>query len=117
MWALILIGIVDALVFLLARKQVGFQGGEQLAAMFAMNVTMLGWCYVDAEEKKVPVSGWLRLAMLALPIIGVPWYFLSSRGFVAAAKTGFGLGLFAVWFASLLLSSIVVVVAQILLSK
>ena len=52
------------------------------------------WCHFDAHERGFRLSDhlWIGLAILG-PIV-VPVYFVRSRGFKAAAKTGFGLFLY-----------------------
>ena len=45
--------------------------------------------------------------MLFIAWIGVPWYFIRSRGFVGALKAAFGLGLFGIWFAALMIAAVI----------
>jgi hypothetical protein len=115
-YALLLVGLIDAALLVAAKEQSSRMSGFQLLTIFGLNVAMLGWCYVDAEERKIPVSGWLRVVMLFVPIIGVPWYFIRSRGLIRAAKAAFGLGLFAIWFGSALISLIVMLLMKALFS-
>lgn len=65
-------------------------------------VVLLGWCYADAEDRMIPITQFLGLALLAVSIIGVPWYFIRNRGLLCAAKRIFGFGLFCLYGATFL---------------
>jgi hypothetical protein len=93
------------------------QAGIQLFIGFTLNVALLGWCYVDAEERMVAISGLLRFVMLFIAWVGVPWYFVRSRGSAEALKGALGLGLFGIWFATLFVGAIAGAVVQAILSR
>ena len=117
LWLLAGIGAIDGGSLVLQQSHPQIEASSRLFIAFALNVAVLGWCHVDAKEKMVPISGFLRLVMLLIAIIGVPWYFVRSRGLFQAAKGWFGLGLFAVWFVAAFLAIIVGVIAVLLLSR
>jgi hypothetical protein len=73
--------------------------------------------YVDANERRIPISGMLRFVMLFIAIVGVPWYFVHSRGFLHAAKVGFGFGLFILWFVTTCLAAVIGLALELLLSR
>jgi hypothetical protein len=81
---------------------------------FILNFIMLGWCSIDAQEKTVRISGLLRFALFVISLIGVPWYFIRSRGLVGALKNGFGFGLFIIWLASLIVGLFFISVLQLI---
>lgn len=78
--------------------------GLELFIGFTFNLVLLGWCFADAEERKIPITRFLGLALLTVATVGVPWYFIRSRGFVGAVKGGFGFGLILLWFLGILIS-------------
>lgn len=91
--------------------------GIQLFMGFTLNVALLGWCYIDAEEKMVAISGPLGFLLLFIAWIGVPWYFLRSRGWIGALKAAFGLGLFGIWVSSLFVTGIGIEIVRALLTQ
>lgn len=101
--ALIACGLVQVYVF--HYGQTHHQSKQSLDALmgFVLNFILLGWCSADAEEKKVRIYGLLRFALILISLIGVPWYFVRSRGFVGALKGAFGMGLFAIWLITITL--------------
>ncbi len=116
-WLLVGIGVIDGVLLVFGKSHLQIDAGRPIFSAFAINVAALGWCYTDAKDRMVPVSGLLRFVMLFIAIIGVPWYFLRSRGFIQAAKGGFGLGLFALWFGVTLFAGVIAVIAQNLLFR
>lgn len=74
------------------------QAGIELFIGFTLNVALLGWCYIDAEERMVAIAGRLGFVMLFIAWIGIPWYFIRSRGVARALMAAFGLWLYAIWF-------------------
>jgi hypothetical protein len=105
-------GFVDAFLYVYGLAHPPTQAGFQMFIGFSLNVAMLGWCYVDAEEKMIAISGVLGFAMLFISIIGVPAYFLRSRGLVGALKNAFGLGLYALWLSTLMVGMLVAIVVS-----
>ncbi len=57
-------------------------------------LAILTWCSYDARLHKFPLSGRFRLFIFLFAIIGVPVYLVRSRGWMAAAKIGFGVPVF-----------------------
>lgn len=112
--ALIMCGFAQAFVISNDTNANQFQDYSNVFTSFMLNFTMLGWCSVDAEERAVRISALLKFALIIISVIGVPWYFLRSRGFVGAFKNVFGLGLFAVWLLSLFLVSFGIKLFEIL---
>ena len=80
---------------------------------FILNFILLGWCSIDAQEKIVRISGLLRFDLLFISLIGVPWYFIRSRGLVGALKNGFGFGLFAIWLISLTVGLFLIMISSV----
>jgi len=117
LWALCACGFVDALLYAYGLAHPPTQAGIQLFMGFTLNVVLLGWCYVDADEKKVPISGLLGFTMLFISIVGVPWYFLRSRGPIGGLKGGFGLGLFALWFVTFLVGAVAAAIVQLVIGR
>jgi hypothetical protein len=112
--ALVVCGITQA--FLPSIGKAVHQTQDYLNAFmgFIINFIMLGWCSVDAEERAVRISGLLRFSLIIISLIGVPWYFLRSRGFVGAFKNVFGLGLFAIWLGTLFVVTFGIKILEIL---
>jgi len=98
LWALPCVGILHGGLFSYGLSHPPTQAGLDLFMGFTLNLVLLGWCYADSEEKQIPITRWLGLALLAVSVVGVPWYFVRSRGFVGALKGGFGLGLMFLWW-------------------
>lgn len=94
------VGLLQAALYSYGLSRPSTQLGFDLVVTFMLNLALLGWCYADSEERMVPITRFLGLALLAIPWFGVPWYFLRSRGLPGAAKGAFGLGLFALWITS-----------------
>ena len=114
-WSLVGLGVIQGVVAVVGMSRPGVDTGTQLPLTFALNVATLGWCYADAKEKLVPISGLMRAAMLVVSLIGVPWYFLRTRGLVGAAKGGFGLGLFVLWLGTAMVAMFVGLIIKMLL--
>ena len=110
-------GLVHGLLVLYGTAHPPAQMGIQLFVVFTLNVALLGWCYVDAGERVVPIAGLLGFAMLFIPVIGVPWYFFRSRGFAGAFRGALGFGLFGVWFCALLASAVIAGIIQAVCSR
>ena len=53
-----------------------------------------GWVYYDAQERGIRLTYNMKAAIGWVGPIAIPVYFVRSRGFKAAAKTGFGLILY-----------------------
>ena len=115
-WSLVVIGVVQGLVAVVGMSHPRVDLGSKIPLAFVLNVALLGWCFVDAKARLVPISGLLRAVMLIIALVGVPWYFLRSRGFVLGAKCGFGLGLFIVWLATAMVTIFVGLILKMLLS-
>jgi hypothetical protein len=103
LWMLIIFGVIHGLLFAYGLAHYRAQMGIQLFIGFTLNVALIGWCYIDAQKKMVAISGPLGFTMLFISWIGVPWYFVRSRGWLGASKAIFGLGLFAIWFCCVVL--------------
>jgi hypothetical protein len=97
LWALFGVGLLHGALYSYGLSNPPTQMGLQLFITFTLNLGLLGWCYADSRARTIPITRFLGLALLAVPAIGVPWYFVRSRGFFPAAKAVFGLGLFAIW--------------------
>ena len=112
-FALIACGAVQALVISYGKSL--DRGGRHFDILMGviLNMILLGWCSIDAKEKIARISGLLRFALILIPLVGVPWYFIRSRGFVGALKHGFGFGLFAIWLLSLFLGSFVIAISRL----
>ncbi len=87
-WAL-LSGIVDVLwyssqwaLFLSFVVHLGVQMGATLT-----------WCENDAHMRRFVMPSGMMGFIVTMALIGVPWYFIRSRGWMGAAKRGFGLPL------------------------
>ncbi len=98
LWALLGFGLLHGVLYSYGLSHPSTQMGLQLFITFTLNLALLGWCYADSEERKIPITRWLGLALLAVSIVGVPWYFVRSRGFLGALKTAFGLWLILTWW-------------------
>lgn len=107
-WALAGIGVLHGLLYAYGLSHPATQMGLEFFMTFTCNLALLGWCYVDAEERKIPITRWLGLALLAVSLIGVPWYFIRSRGLWGAVKGGFGLGLLLLYGSLMLTVSLIV---------
>lgn len=104
LWALPAVGLVHGFVYSYGLSHPPTQMGFDLFVNFTLNLALLGWCYADSEEKKIPITRWLGLALLLVCIVGVPWYFIRSRGFFGALKAAFGLGLILLWWVPMIIS-------------
>ena len=87
-WAL-LSGVLDVLwyysqwaLFLSFVVHLGVQMGAALS-----------WCENDAHMRRFVMPSGMVGFIITMGFIGVPWYFIRSRGWVGAAKRGFGLPL------------------------
>lgn len=108
---LAILGVVHGGLYTYGLAHPPTQLGIQLFIVFTLNVALLGWCYVDAEERMVAITGRLGFCMLFVSWLGVPWYFIRSRGFLRAGKAGFGLGFFALWVVTLVLGCVLATIA------
>lgn len=117
LWLLAVLGLLHGCLFAYGLDQPPTQMGIQLFMGFTLNVALLGWCYIDAEEKMVAISGPLGFLLLFIAWIGVPWYFLRSRGWIGALKAAFGLGLFGIWVSSLFVTGIGIEIVRALLTQ
>ncbi len=66
---------------------------------FAIGGGAYGWVYYDALERGNRLTHNMRNAICLVGPIAIPVYFVRSRGFKAAAKTGFGLILYVPFYA------------------
>jgi hypothetical protein len=107
LWALGALGILHSVLYSYGLSHPSTQMGLEFFMIFTLNLGLLGWCYADSEEHKIPITRFLGLALLAIPMAGVPWYFIRSRGFLTAAKRAFGLGLFGLYAVTYLPTSVV----------
>ena len=107
LWGLAAIGVLHGVLYSYGLSHPPSQMGLEFFMIFTLNLALLGWCYADSEERMVPITRFLGLALLAIPAIGVPWYFMRSRGLLLAAKQIFGLGLFGLYAAAYLPSALV----------
>jgi hypothetical protein len=98
------IGLLDGVLYSHGLSYPSWQVDSQLFITFTFNLCLLGWCYTDAQERKIPITRFLGLALLAIALVGVPWYFIRSRGIIGACKGAFGIGLFLIWLAGILLA-------------
>lgn len=64
--------------------------GWMVEAIFQLVLIVL-WCGYDARFRVFPLTGFLRLTILLLVVVGVPWYLVRTRGWRGAALIGFGL--------------------------
>lgn len=103
LWLLPLLGIFDGVLGFDSLGNRTENPGYLLASTFAFNLVLLAWCFRDADEKRVPITRWLGLCLLMLAVVGVPWYFVRSRGWFGALKRGFGLGIVALYLAGAML--------------
>jgi len=75
------------------------QLGVQMWATFS-------WCENDAHMRRFVMPSGMMGVIITMAPIGVPWYFVRSRGWMGAARGGFGLPLillscvlyFSAWF-------------------
>ena len=73
--------------------------GVQMGAAYS-------WCDNDAHMRRFVMPSGMMGCIITMTLIGVPWYFIRSRGWIGAAKLGFGLPLifvssvlyFSAWF-------------------
>ena len=99
LWALAGVGSFHGALYSYGLSHPPSQMGLELFIGFTFNLALLGWCFADAEERKIPITRFLGLALLMVAVVGVPWYFIRSRGFLAALKAVFGFGLIFLWCA------------------
>lgn len=111
LWALAGFGVLHGALYSFGLSHPPSQMGLQVFNAFTFNLALLGWCYADAEEKKVPITQFLGLALLLFAMVGVPWYFVRSRGFLGACKGAFGFGLIGLWFGAMIVTLLVCEVA------
>ena len=57
------------------------------------------WCYFDAKARKFRFTQNMKMAVGLVGPIGVPYFFVCTRGFKAAARAGFGLFLYVPFYA------------------
>lgn len=60
--------------------------GVQMGAAFS-------WCKNDAHMRRFVMPSGMMGVIITMGFIGVPWYFIRSRGWMGAAKQCFGLPL------------------------
>lgn len=113
---LIACGVIQAFVFCYGKLIDLSEGQLDIIMGFILNFILLGWCSIDAQEKTVRISGLLRFALFFISLIGVPWYFIRSRGLVGALKNGFGFGLFVIWLISLTVGLFLIMMLQFIQS-
>ena len=102
LWILASVGVLHGMLYSYGLSHPRSQMGLEFFMIFTLNVALLGWCYADSEQRQIPITRFLGLALLAIPILGVPWYFVRSRGVVSAAKAIFGYGLVGLYAATYL---------------
>jgi len=106
LWALAGVGLLHGALYSYGLSHPPSQMGLELFITFTFNLALLGWCYADAEERKIPITQFLGLALLLISVVGVPWYFLRSRGLLGALKSAFGFGLIFLWLLGMLVTFI-----------
>jgi hypothetical protein len=57
-------------------------------------IAIVAWCKYDAQIHTYPMTRGLKLLIWLFAVIGVPLYLVRSRGWIGAAKIGFGLPAF-----------------------
>jgi len=110
-------GLLHGFLFVYGFSHPPSQAGIQLFVGFTLNVALLSWCYIDAEERMIAISGLLGFLLLFIAWIGVPWYFIRSRSFIGALKAGLGFGLFAIWFAALMIAAVISAIVEAIVSR
>lgn len=60
--------------------------GVQMGATFS-------WCKNDAAMRRFVMPSGMMGVIITAALIGVPWYFIRTRGWLGAARQGFGLPL------------------------
>ena len=58
---------------------------DPIASLLCVTSTFC-WFIFDSKERSVSPSGWLKVAVLFVPILGIPYYKLRHYGVVAALK-------------------------------
>lgn len=99
LWALAGVGALHGILYSYGLSYPPSQMGLELFMGFTFNLALLGWCYADSQEKGIPITRFLGLALLIAALIGVPWYFLRSRRLLGAIKGALGLGLVLLYVA------------------
>src|ERR1700733_2823660 len=61
-----------------------------IMSCFAIGGGAYGWVYYDAQERRIRLTQNMKRAIGFVGPIAIPVYFVRSRGFKMAAKTGFG---------------------------
>jgi len=74
---------IFAILFGLAKGYLHSDQAEQ--AFFIVGAIMwsffaLAWCWYDSIDREIQIPRWLRVCIVLIPIIGMPYYLLLSRG-------------------------------------
>lgn len=66
----------------------GPEGGSMLLTLHAVSslALLFAWFWIDARDRAYKASIALRIAMLVLPIVALPFYLLRSRGWVGGLR-------------------------------
>lgn len=70
-----------------------------ILSCFSIGGGVYAWCYFDGKQRGYQFTPSMRTALGLFGPITVPVYFVKTRGFKAAAKTGFGLSLYIPFYA------------------
>ena len=87
----VVFGVAD-LVFYTGDTSFGVS--EVLSTIIGV-IAIVVWCTLDARIRGFPFVGGLRVLVWLLAAIGVPIYLKRTRGWLGAAKIGFGFPAFA----------------------
>jgi len=81
----------------------GPERGSALLILHAVSslALVLAWFWIDARDRAYKASIVLRVAMLGLTVVALPYYLFRSRGFVGGLKT---LGLSVLVFAGTMMA-------------
>ena len=101
-WAIYWLCVL-ALVITTALQVVFYYRDEISVLFYALSCVSIGggvyaWCHFDSKERGKKLSQNMRMAIGFIGPIAVPIYFIESRGFKAAIKTGLGLLLYAPFY-------------------
>lgn len=71
--------VLGPFMVLVARESIVFTLLQLIASLSLLLLIFL-WCLSDSLEGDYPMGKWVALAILLVPYIGVPIYFLRGRG-------------------------------------
>src|ERR1043165_1797900 len=89
-WAIVSLGAVFGIVLAISGSPHGRTSPIEYAFSILFGFCVLDWCLADSRQRFELLTRGRTVLILWLPILGLPLYFIRSRGIFGAAKMAYG---------------------------